>query len=502
MADLVPQSPGTTENVQYIRPELEKVLNRYNIIRDVIGQKIDELGQKYLPCPSGKMDRDRTDDDKQRYANYVLRAIFYNFVGRTLTGFVGQIFSRDAEVTVPDRLKAIIKDATGDGLSLEQLAKDACGEVLSVGRYGLFVDYPSLTDPATLEQVEKGLIRPTITPYLGEDITNWNTKKINGLNVLCFVVLCEKYFSNDNLFEPEFKTQWRVLDLDDKNQYRIRIFKEDNSAPEVITPKANGKPLDFIPFTFIGAVNNDPCPDLPPMYDMAMINIGHYRNSADNEESIFFSGQPTFIVTGIKENWLNKILGGVIRFGSRFGIALEKDADAKVIQALPNSVVREGMVDKQEQLASMGAEFLKGQTVTKTATEASIDDSSRTSAISNAAKNVSAAFQFALECAAIFQGADEKEIVFKLNSEFDLTRMTDGERAQLIKEYQANGITWKEWRGALHKAGIATENDEDAKKEIADKEADEIAKAAKEFAATTLDAEGKPIAVPVVPEAA
>lgn len=497
MADLVPSNLQL--NVTFVRTELSKVLSRYTLIRDVIEQRVTDLGEQYLPDPSGKLIEDRTNDEKQRYINYQVRAIFYNFVGRTLTGFVGQIFSRDAEVTVPDRLKALIKDATGDGLTLEQLAKEASAEVLSVGRYGLFVDYPAMDSPATVEEVDSGLVRPTISPYLGEEIINWNTKKINGLNVLSFVVLVETYLDNDNLFEPEFKTQWRILDLDENNEYRMRIYREKDAwGDRDVKPKANGTFLDFIPFTFIGAVNNDPCPDLPPMYDMATVNVGHYRNSADNEESVFYAGQPTFVVTGMQETWLNKVLGGVIRFGSRFGLALEKNSDAKILQAEPNSVVRQAMIDKQEQLASMGAEFMKAQSVTKTATEASIDDSSRTSSISNAAKNVSAAFQFALECAAIFQGADENGIIFKLNSEFDLTRMTDQERAQLIKEYQADGISWKEWRSALHKAGIATLADEEVQKEIDEKQAKQIETAAAEFAATTIvdPAVAKPIAVP------
>lgn len=488
MADLVPTGGGRTENVTFVRSELSKVLPRYKVIRDVIEQRVADMGETYLPCPSGLPYELRNDQERKRYRDYGLRAIFYNFVGRTLTGFVGQIFSRDAEQKVPPELEALIKDATGDGLTLEQLAKEACAEVLSVGRYGLLIDYPDFGTRPTKEQIDNGEARPIISPYLGDAIINWNTKKIKGKNILCFVVLVEQYLVDEkNYFEPEFKTQWRVLDFDENGDYRMRVFREaDQWGEREVKPKANGKPLKEIPFTFIGAVNNDPCPDLPPMYDMALINIGHYRNSADNEESIFFSGQPTFIVTGLKEDWLKKILGGVVRFGSRFGLSLHEKADAKVIQAEPNSVVREGMIDKQEQLASMGAEFLKGQTVTKTATEASIDDSSRTSAISNAAKNVSDAFKFALEWAAIFQGVSEDDIEFKLNSEFDLTRMTESERAQLVKEYQANLISWKEVRGALHKAGIATEDDEEVKKELEEKEASEIERAAKEFAATTV----------------
>lgn len=477
------------------RPEIAKLLPRYQIIRDVIEQRVDECGELYLPCPSGIPANARSNDENQRYANYVTRAIFYNYVGRTLTGFIGQIYSRDAEIKVPDQLKALVKDATGDGLSLEQLSKDACAEVLSVGRYGLLTDYPSYESAPTVAQIASGEARPVIMPYLGENIVDWQFEKRGAKWILSYVELLENYDSRDTETNVlTVKEQRRELKLVD-GKYIQRVWREDDEyGNRDVSPKANGKQLTEIPFTFIGCVNNDASPDLPPMYDMAKINIGHYRNSADYEESVFLIGQPTFVVTGISQKWWEQVLNKVLKFGARNGLTLEKDSDAKILQALPNTLAKEAMDTKQEQLAAMGAEFLRDSAVQKTATEAELNDSARTSAISNAAKNVSAAFQFALEWAAIFQGQAETTVLFKLNSEFDLARLTEAERAQLIKEYQADGITWTEWRTALHKAGIATLDDEKAKTEISEKAAADLEKATAEFAATNPD----PTAGPVV----
>lgn len=493
MANLVVSSAPAS--ISTPRPEVARLLPRYKIIRDVIEQNVECLGEVYLPCPSGKPACDRTDEEKIRYVNYVTRAIFYNFVARTLVGFIGQIFSREVEMKVPPILDALIKDVTGDGLTLEQLAKEACAEALSVGRFGLLVDYPKGGDkPFSKAQIDNGEARPVILPYKAESIIDWDFKKVGAKWVLCYLVLVEvhEYRSEDGSFNT--CNQYRVLDFGETGNgfYRQRVWREGDTngwvAAEESEPKANGQKLFEIPFTFVGAINNDSKPDMPPMYDMAKINIGHYRNSADYEESVFFIGQPTFVAIGIKTKWWEDVLNKTLRFGSRHGIALEQNSDAKILQAEPNTMAKEAMDGKKEQLASMGAEFLRETSTEKTATEAAINDSSRTSAISNVAKNVSAAFQFALEWCAIFQGAPEDSVMFKLNSEFDLVRMTEAQRAQLLKEFQARVISWSEYRSALHKAGIATEDDDKVKKELEEQEAAELARAAAEFAIQNPDA--------------
>lgn len=470
-----------------VRPEVSELMPIYKRIRDVIENRVTECGEIYLPCPSGKPLSKREEVEKERYDAYKRRAVFYNFLARTLTGFIGQIYSRDAEVTVPATLEALEKDANGDGLTLEQLSKEACAEVLSVGRFGLLVDYPNFETNPTKQQIDDGIARPVIVAYKTENIIDWDYSERGAKKILSYLVLRETYSDRDkDTGGLQIKIQWRVLSLEN-DVYTVSIWREDDgngNGKRVYTPKADNKTLDEIPFTFIGAVNNDARVDRPPMQDMADINIGHYRNSADYEESVFLIGQPTLVVTGLTEKWWNNVLKGILRFGSRNGIQLEKDSDAKILQAEPNTLAKEAMDSKKEQLAAMGAEFLREQSVQKTATEADINDAARTSAIANAARNVTDAFKFALEWAAVFQGESETTVDFKLNSEFDLARMTEGERSQLMKEWQAGAISWTEYRSAMRKAGIATEKDEAVKAEREEMEAAQIERMAAEFEVT------------------
>lgn len=69
-------------------------------------------------------------------------------------------------------------------------------------------------------------------------------------------------------------------------------------------PKPKGKDSwDEIPFTFVGAQNNDPTIDDSPLAALVEINHGHFRNSADYEDSVWFCGQVQPYMTGLDEGW-------------------------------------------------------------------------------------------------------------------------------------------------------------------------------------------------------
>ncbi len=85
----------------------------------------------------------------------------------------------------------------------------------------------------------------------------------------------------------------------------------------VVWKKGNGTNWDRIPFSPIGSENNDPMPDKPPMEDLAHLNIGHYRNSADYEEACFIAGQPTPWASGLTEDWVKDVMKGTMYLGSR-----------------------------------------------------------------------------------------------------------------------------------------------------------------------------------------
>lgn len=472
--------------VNYEKKELIAAKPIYKTVRDCLaGQTaIKAAKTEYLPQPNAS---DDSLENQVRYDAYLDRAVFYNVTARTLRGLVGQIFMRDPVVKFPALLQIVNDNANGEGLDLTQLSKRTVQRVLAYGRAGLFVDYPATEGAASRLELTMGAIRPTIEGYEPWDIINWRTTSRGAEEILSLVVLRETYVQKDDGFEETLGTQYRVLRLGPSVQnryfepsdfYTVEVWRSSEGSMGIAQsyqPRdAAGRPLTEIPFTFVGSENNDSEIDIAPLYDIAALNVAHYRNSADYEESCFVVGQPTIVSTGLTEQWVTEVLKGVIPFGSRGGLPLPSGADAKLLQAEANTMVYEAMQHKENQMVALGAKLVEQKTVQRTATEASMDNASENSALASCAKNVSAAYEWALTKCAEFVGASG-EIVFQLNSDFDLSAMNTADRAEVIKDWQAGAITWGEMRAVMKKANIATEDDDKAKEEIARATADAMA---------------------------
>lgn len=469
-------------NVSFVRPELAKLLPMYYLIRDVIAGEptVKEARMKYLPMPNAS---DQSKENKARYDAYIARAVFYNVARRTLFGLIGQVFMRDPVVKVPSLLTPIVSNATGSGVNLTQLAKKAVSFNLAYSRAGILVDYPTTEGDggASVADLEAGKIRPTLYVYSPAEIINWRTIDRGAEEVLALVVIFETWCVQDDGFEMKNSGQFRVLRLDEEGYYVHEIWREPNPTKAdgakiprgnyqqhaVFRPTdSNGNRLTEIPFMFTGSENNDVNPDNPNFYDLASLNLAHYRNSADYEESCYIVGQPTPVLTGLTEEWVTNVLKGIVAFGSRGGIPLPAGADAKLLQAAPNPMLKEAMDTKERQMVALGAKLVEQKEVQRTATEAQLEAALESSALSSTAKNVSAAFEWALKWAARWVGANDRNVKFELNTDFDITRMTPEERQELLKEWQMGAITFEEMRMGLRKAGVATEDDILAKTKI------------------------------------
>lgn len=467
-------------NVGFVRDEVRKRLPQYELIRDCLAgeHQIKFRKTKYLPMPSPE---DTSRENVARYDAYLMRAMFFGMAEQTLGGFVGQIFMRDPTAKVPPALQAVVDDATGSGVPLKQQAMLASAHGLAYGRLGLYVDYPSTAvvgedgttqdQPATVADIEAGDVRPIIRVIDPWDCINYRVKTRGAKVILSLVVFREDRIIDDDGFETKTKDQWRVLRLDENDEYVIDIYhaKSGPSPAETYYPRdASGARLKEIPFTFVGSVNNEATPNPPPMYQLCSINVHHYMNSADYEESVFVVGQPTLAAAGLTEEWVTKVLKGRLAMGSRGGIALPQGASIELLQAEPNTIAKEAMDKKEDQMLAIGAKFRRPDQVQRTATESDIDNVSETSVLSKVAQNVASGIKWALEWAAIFVGAGEAGIEYDMNTEFDLVNLTPEEQNAIVNAWKSEAITFGEMRDALRRGGIATVDDKKAQAEIED----------------------------------
>lgn len=488
------------KGVEDVHTEYANRLPLWTLVHDAVEGEhaIKAKGTAYLPNPDTSKEAD-TVEGKKTYTNYLNRSKYYNVTGRTLEGLVGYVFSKQPVVNLTARLQAIENNIDGIGTSLEQMAKLNLARVLSYGRAGLLVDYPrkanedGTVQDVTIADLDAGLVRPKIVSYSPFNIRNWGTMEVGAAALLRFVVLKETYEPTDDEnpqgFGQDTVDQYRVLRLAKVGDglmctYEIWRPNAGGSAFEMVEGpfplvKSDQKPFDFIPFKFIGWQDNTPSCDSVPLYDIASLNIGHYRNSAEFEDSVFLLGSPQLVLAGITKDWVKDVWKDKgLKFGSRTAIALPVGASASLEQAQPNTLAQTAMEQKERQMVALGATLVENKSVQRTATEADQDETTKVSVLSSSADNVSEAIADALVWAGLFIGEEQSEIKdpasgkttkaisYALNTDFDIASMNAQDRQQLREDYEAKLISFTELRAGLKASGVAFQDDEKARDEI------------------------------------
>ena len=450
-------------------PEYEKYLSDWQKVEDCIaGQEtIKENRELYLPSPGHKSEKE------ERYKSYLQRATFLNFTGETRKNLIGQCFAIDPVFTGPEEFEMILESIDGAGVSAIQQAKCALGNVLSDARAGLFIDYPTTDAPASLQDTEQGNITAKVILHDAKSIINWDTMQRGAKTITSFVMLEEDYIESDNGYDKEICKRWRELRLID-DIYVVKLWKLTVDEgfmleSETMPLDSTGQPFNEIPFEFIGVDANNATCERSLLIDIANVNISHYVNSADYEEMVHVTGQPTPWASGLDQNWIDNVLEGEMRLGSRAVIPLPINAQVGFLQVEATTLPKEAMDQKEEHARQLGAKLVERKEVAITATEKNIDQASRSSILASVASNVSDAYHRAFNWVAQYTGVVnegegfEQGATFELNTEFAINKITNEERAANREDFNAGLIDFEEARTNLKEGGVASKDDEDVK---------------------------------------
>lgn len=397
--------------------------------------EVHEYGIKYLPRLSGQTD--------QEYKAYKQRALFYNATQRTIDGLTGMLFMRPPVTEMPPPVAALAEDVTMANQTLHQFAEMIAEQVVMLGRCGVLVDHPPMTEALTVAQAQSLGMRPYMRLYDAECIINWRCERINGVEMLVLVVLEEEYPEWKDEFEASMEMQWRVLELLE-GIYRQRVYRKNDRGKfyvvEEIYPQSQGRPIARIPFEFFGVRDNTPCVDKPPLLDLVDVNLSHYRTTADYEHGLHFTGLPTPVVTGFYADDQSSQL----RIGS--GTAwLLPDPAAKAFylefsgQGLQE--LREALRAKESMMATLGARILAPEKrQVETAQTAAIHRAGENSVLASISQSISIGLTHCLEWMGNWIGSDG-DVMVSLNKDYLPNSMTSEDVKALVTSWQAGAIS-------------------------------------------------------------
>lgn len=453
--------PVTDQHSQY-----GKHIKSIKIVRDCVkgSDAVKKEGVAYLPMLHAD------DSNTSRYADYKKRALFVNVTGQTSDGLLGMAYRKPPEIELPKEIEAIKTNANGAGLTLSQLSQKITADLLQSGRCGLLVDYPPVAEGVTKADEQAQNIKAKIGFYATESIINWRSTVFGGLKKLTLIVLKEtvSLIKLDG-FGEAVEDQYRVLRYDPATGYTQQLYDKEGKSITIETIiKASGKALNEIPFVFVGSVNNDEDIDKAPLKDIAEVNIAHYQNSADLEDSSHMVGQPQVVISGLDQQWVkDNYQDQTIVFGSRAPLLLPENGSATMLQAEPNSMPQAGMELKEKQMIALGARLIEDRSVSTTATDAEIKFAAQNSKLAIIANNVESALKQALLWCQAFMGGTG-ESTFVLNRDF-YPKIVDPQTIIAVIQAHATGAIAKtDVRAVLRKGGIIDPDrkDEDIDTEI------------------------------------
>lgn len=270
--------------IDTIHADVTNAQEDWSLVRDCLaGQRVvKEAGDKYLPKLK--------DQEPEEYDAYKERAIFVNATGRTHEAIMGLIFRKPPAMELGEVGKTMTGDADLRGKGLIAYARQVVAELAGVGRCGSLIDY----------SVEER--RPYLAHYAAESILNWRVQRVivggTGRNILTLLVLAEKYELTSDKFNPTMVDAWRVYEIVDGHveaSVHIRDGEQKEKFLEVsrAVPRRQGAMLQEIPFVFHNAYEPGEAVGKSPMSDIAVVNVAHYRQSADHQNGLHICGIPT-----------------------------------------------------------------------------------------------------------------------------------------------------------------------------------------------------------------
>ncbi|ENU92086.1 hypothetical protein F971_01973 [Acinetobacter vivianii] len=440
-------------------PEYVKNLPLWEKVDDACkGQHvIKSKREKYLPR------HNKSDSSQQAldaYESYLEHAHFYGVTGKTQGSLVGGAFVRLPNFQRPVEIEYLERNANGQGVSIHQLAQKALRGILRNYRCAVYVDYPDVQPSKTRAEEANRKAFPMIHVLSAKSIINWDTIIVGNQRKISLIVICENISARaPGEFEFKSTVQYRVLRLEkteesnakDDYVFTVQIYKKNSEGEFVGGEKKyptdyNGEIWSYIPITFVGAIDNTPEIDNAPLLELAELNIAHYRDSADFQESVYFVGQPQYYLDSIDLQAYEAIKKDGLYIGCRNAFPTK----VGVAQANPNTLSQAAMDMKKEQMKEIGARLIEKGSANKTATQSDNDDTVQHSVLSLCTVNVSVALTQALRWCAKFampniDSITPEQMVYEISKEFSKPKFDNERSKQIYDACVAGKYPFKIW---------------------------------------------------------
>lgn len=321
-------------------------------------------GQAYLPQYEAESDKN--------YQYRLNRATLLNMFRRAVGTLVGKPFSKPIQTKdIPAQLQPLIEDVDRNGNHLGVFARAVFQDALVSGISHVLVEYPNVENqqPASLQDERALNAQPYLVHIPHCSIIAAYSTTVNGREQLAHVRILEEEVVREGFGEVT-KTRVRVLEpgswkLYEKQDKRWEIVEEGRMS------------LPYIPLLTYYADREDFMVALPPLTDLAYLNLAHWQSSSDQRNILTLSRFPLLAGRGLNEEEANVPIGP-----NKLLTSMSKDGVFYYVEH-SGAAINAGRVDLEDlksEMAIMAVDLLRPSGMV-TATEKAIDTAQSTSVL-------------------------------------------------------------------------------------------------------------------------
>ena len=295
----------------------------WGLIEALLGgtYKIRKGHRKFLP--QEPREQDFSYDNRLRRS---VLAPYYVRLERMLAGMLTRKPVRLDDVS--DQIREQLFDVDLQGNDLNTWLYNTSRIALRYGHVGVLVDAPKANDNG----------RPYWATYSPRDIIGWRTEIADGKQQLTQLRLTEKIMIPDGLYGEKEIEQVRVL-----TPGAFEIHQKDQKGDFRVVDEGRTS-LSEIPFSLAYSNRTGVLESIPPLADIAELNLQHYQVQSDLSNQLHISAVPMLAIFGFPQS------AEEISAGPGEAMALPEGSSAQYIEPAGNSY--DAQFRRLEQIAS------------------------------------------------------------------------------------------------------------------------------------------------------
>ena len=386
------------------------VTNGTNYLRD--------LAATYLP------QEPREDDDA--WEARINRSVLSPFTSRLIETAAGTILRKPIHIEGDPFWLELATNIDGLGSNINEYARRALVSSLTYGHSAILIDYPAAPEVRTLAEERALNRRPYFVHIDAPQIWGWRKDSTNRLTQI-------RIHDYDLDPQGEFgETQVEQMRVIYPGRYDLYTLGQ-----ETVSLLTSGTySLPEIPVVPIYSNRRGLLRSLPPLLDIANLNITHYQRQADLIHALHIAAMPTLVLEGWDTDTTEA------KIGVNYAIAMAPGNKAYYVQSDATSFAAQSAEIQalEMQMASLGVTKLLGQKfVAESADAKRIDQAQANSTLAIISQELESALNQAFAFAAAYIGLEPPEIT--IDRDFDYYRLIGQDITAIIQLNQLGKIS-------------------------------------------------------------